>query len=86
MTDLGKELIFEIEDQGPGIPTENYQQIFEKGFSSKQSQGHGLGLHLVKSQLDRLGGSITLEPGEQNGSRFTVYIPKHAQALEAGHG
>ncbi|MEM7210245.1 MAG: sensor histidine kinase [Pseudomonadota bacterium] len=86
MTDLGKELIFEIEDQGPGIPTENYHQIFEKGYSSKESHGHGFGLHLVKSQLERLNGSITLEPGELGGSRFTVYIPKTAETSELKHG
>ena len=76
MTDLGDDLIFEIEDQGPGVPAQEQQRIFEKGVTSKTDQGHGLGLHLVKSLLHRLGGTITLEPGEPGGSRFTVYIPK----------
>ena len=82
MTDLGNDLIFEIEDMGPGIAAADQQRIFDKGFTSKASDGHGLGLHLVKNLLDRLGGTITLEPGDiqpdgsGRGSRFTVYIPK----------
>ncbi len=83
MTDLGKELIFEIEDQGPGIPEPEQQRIFEKGVTSKTSAGHGYGLHLVKTLLDQLGGNILLEPGDQGGSRFTVFLPK---ALEKPHG
>ncbi|WP_286239196.1 ATP-binding protein [Neptuniibacter halophilus] len=76
MTDLGNDLIFEIEDQGPGISEEAQERIFDKGFSSKQNEGHGYGLHLVKSLLDSLGGTVTWEPVEPHGSRFIVYIPK----------
>lgn len=77
MTDLGNDLIFEIEDQGPGICEHKRVQIFEKGFSSKTNEGHGYGLHLVKSLLDKLGGTVTIDPVEDSGSRFVVYIPKH---------
>lgn len=76
MTDYGEDLIFEIEDQGPGIEPERQQAIFERGVSNKNQEGHGIGLHLVKSLLTSLRGSISLvsEPG--NGSCFVVYIPK----------
>ncbi|SEQ02032.1 PAS domain S-box-containing protein [Amphritea atlantica] len=77
MTDLGNDLIFEIEDQGAGIPPEQQDRIFEKGFSSKNRDGHGYGLHLVKNLLDKLHGTITIESGPSEGSRFTVYIPKN---------
>lgn len=76
MTDLGNDLIFEIEDQGPGISEEEQEKIFEKGFSSKSKEGHGYGLHLVKSLLSNLGGTVTWEPADSVGSRFIVYIPK----------
>lgn len=79
MTDLGHDLIFEIEDQGPGIPSERQAQIFEKGFTSKDVPGHGLGLHLVQTQLRHLGGSIDIECADTGGSRFIVYIPKATQ-------
>jgi len=77
MTDLGNDLIFEVEDQGPGVSMEQEVKIFEKGFSSKDKEGHGIGLHLVKSLLDKLGGTVTVEAGTNCGSRFIVYIPKH---------
>ena len=76
MTDLGDDLIFEIEDRGPGIPDEQQHLIFTKGFTSKAEAGHGLGLHLVSNLIQQLNGTITIDPGEQDGSRFTVYIPK----------
>jgi two-component system CitB family sensor kinase len=80
MTDLGHDLIFEIEDQGPGIPPEQQARIFEKGFTSKEVPGHGLGLHLVQTQLRYLGGSIDIESADTGGSRFIVYIPKTPHA------
>jgi len=77
MTDLGDELIFEVEDQGPGIPDDQLVTIFRKGVTSKSAEGHGYGLHLVRSLVDRLGGQITVEPGSQKiGTRFVVSIPK----------
>lgn len=87
LTDLGNDLIFEIEDQGPGISAAQQQQIFEKGVSSKTAAGHGIGLHLVRQQLSSLHGEITLEPGDSSlethgGTRVTVYIPKHPAAQE----
>lgn len=79
MTDLGNDLIFEIEDQGAGIPESEQERIFEKGVSSKGKSGHGIGLHLVYRLLARLGGTVTIDPADTGGSRFTVYIPKNAQ-------
>lgn len=76
MTDIGNDLIFEVEDHGIGIPEDMETKIFEKGISSKNKDGHGIGLHLVKDLLDNLGGTITLSPKPSPGSLFTVYIPK----------
>ncbi|WP_108125887.1 ATP-binding protein [Saccharospirillum mangrovi] len=78
MTDLGHDLIFEVEDQGPGVPNEQRERIFEKGVTTKNDTNHGLGLHLVRSFVARWGGSITLEV-LQTGSRFTLYLPKRPE-------
>lgn len=78
MTDLGNDLIFEVEDQGAGIQTLDYEAIFEKGVSTKPDSGHGIGLYLVKRLIDSWNGNILFEPVEPNGSRFTIYIPKSA--------
>ncbi len=77
MTDLGQELIFEVEDQGPGIDPEVQDRIFEKGVTSKPGNEHGYGLHLVRQFLNPWGGSITVENlGDAGGSCFTLYLPK----------
>ena len=78
MTDLGQDLIFEVDDQGPGIPEQERQKIFEKGVSSKGGEMHGFGLHLVRQFLDRWGGSVTVENLPEGGSRFTLYLPKQS--------
>ncbi|TNE97073.1 MAG: sensor histidine kinase, partial [Gammaproteobacteria bacterium] len=78
MTDLGEELIFEVEDEGPGVPEDAQRKIFERGVSSK-GEDHGIGLHLVQQFLNRWGGSITVENLAEKGSRFTLYLPKRPE-------
>ncbi|WP_051642247.1 sensor histidine kinase [Photobacterium galatheae] len=87
MSDFGKELIFEVDDQGPGVPAGDEDKIFTRGYTTKNKEGHGIGLHLVKQLTEHLGGFITVEPAEPSGSRFTVYIPKSLRhADSAVHG
>jgi two-component system CitB family sensor kinase/two-component system sensor histidine kinase DcuS len=76
-TDLGKEIIFEVSDSGPGIPQELLDRIFEKGVSTKGPGRRGLGLFLARQRTRELGGWITVAPGELGGALFTVAIPKH---------
>jgi two-component system CitB family sensor kinase len=76
MTDLGLDLIFEVEDQGPGISFEEEARMFERGVTSKPENGHGIGLYLVRQFVERWGGSITVENLSPTGSRFTLYLPK----------
>ncbi len=94
MTDLGHDLILEVEDSGPGVPAERAAAIFERGVSSKSSAGHGVGLHLVRENLNALGGDITVGESELGGALFTAIIPKgdmtrveeNLQKPEADHG
>ncbi len=76
MTDLGKDLVFEVEDSGRGIAAAQSEQIFEKGFTTKPND-HGQGLYLVKKALQELDGQITLGDSELGGALFSVFIPKH---------
>ncbi|WP_417526734.1 ATP-binding protein [Marinomonas shanghaiensis] len=82
MTDLGNDLIFEIEDQGAGIPVEEQARIFERGVSTKGEPNRGIGLHLVNQLLTRMGATIIIEPADLCGSRFTVYIPKKKPSID----
>lgn len=75
LTDLGQDLILEIEDNGHGIPAEWSDQIFNAGFSTKNEK-RGIGLALVKRAVDGLGGIIEHHPVQAGGTRFFVAIPK----------
>jgi len=75
-TDLGRDLIFEVEDSGPGVAQELADSIFSKGISSKGNGSRGFGLFLVRQALDRLNGEVTFSRGELGGALFTVIIPK----------
>jgi signal transduction histidine kinase len=64
-----------IEDDGPGIPPDQVKRVFDPFFSTKKG-GTGLGLPIVKTTLDRHGGSITIgRSDELGGASITVRLP-----------
>jgi signal transduction histidine kinase len=71
-----KTFILTIEDNGGGIPKENFPKIFEPYFTTKhQSQGTGLGLYLsYKIILDNFKGKLYAKNTE-NGAKFFIEIP-----------
>jgi two-component system, CitB family, sensor kinase len=82
MTDIGDDLIFEVEDSGNGIPEEFFDQIFQKGVSTKKGEGRGMGLYLANQAAQYLNGYITVENSPQGGAVFTVVIPKRGKEHE----
>ncbi|HLO12060.1 MAG TPA: sensor histidine kinase [Pseudoneobacillus sp.] len=77
LTDLGKELIIEVEDNGKGIDEKNNELIFEEGFTTKNTNSNaGIGLSLVHHAINNLGGYITFSSGKGEGTIFTVALPK----------
>lgn len=62
-------------DNGPGIPPENIEKIFEPFFSTKGVRGTGLGLAVTRRVIDEHGGRITVESVEGKGATFTVILP-----------
>ncbi|MFD4706398.1 ATP-binding protein [Gottfriedia sp. NPDC058432] len=77
LTDLGEDLVIEIEDNANGIPEELIDEIFEYGITSKEkSKNSGIGLHLVQRLLHKLNGQITFHSNEHGGTTFIVAIPK----------
>ena len=66
------ENIIEIRDEGPGIPSENIEKIFDSMFTTKSS-GTGLGLPYCKSVIEQHGGSISVST---NPTTFTITLPK----------
>jgi signal transduction histidine kinase len=63
-----------VQDSGVGIPPANLARVFEPFFTTR-SGGSGLGLALVKSTTDRLGGQIDLESEPGRGTRARVSLP-----------
>lgn len=65
----------EIEDNGPGIPVENQQRIFEPFFSTKEAgKGTGMGLDISKKIIEHHGGRIELD-SQKGQTRFSIYLP-----------
>lgn len=70
-------VIFTVEDNGPGISPDAIKHIFDKFYqadSSHKSEGNGLGLSLAKRILDLESGDIRAENIEGGGCRFVVTI------------
>lgn len=76
ITDLGNDVIIEVEDSGDGIADEDIQRIFEVGFSTKGRTDRGYGLVIVKQAIEELKGTIEVHSRVESGTVFTVYIPK----------
>ena len=69
-------ILFTIDDNGPGIPPEEQERIFHKFYQSDNSRevdGNGLGLALVKQIVALSDGTIQVE--NLQGGRFTVWLP-----------
>lgn len=75
-TDIGKEVVFEIEDSGAGVEQKDIPHLFEQGFSTKPGVHHGTGLALSKQAVYAVGGEIILEEAELGGAYFIISIPK----------
>ncbi len=66
----------EVTDNGPGIPPEIMEKIFEPGFTTKKiGEGTGLGLWIANREIERLGGRITVESEVGKLTRFSVIVP-----------
>lgn len=76
-------LRIELEDQGMGIPREDYHKIFKRFYRGeseevRKQEGSGVGLYLTREILERHGGSVTVSSRygkKQPGSTFVVQIP-----------
>ena len=76
---LGQEgswVVIEIRDDGPGIPPEIRERLFEPFFSTKGAGGGtGLGLSICRRIVSEHGGSIRVDSSHGAGTSFTVRLP-----------
>jgi len=83
------QIAFEIEDNGIGMDRETREKAFTLFFSSKGTEGTGLGLFISHRIAEAHGGSIALESDVGVGTRFIVRMPRkrppeETEGLRAG--
>ena len=76
--------VVDIADDGPGVPESKRPDLFERGNSGRSD--HGLGLYLVRTLVERYGGSIELAETGPDGSVFTVELPRASTPPLEGPG
>lgn len=64
-----------VADNGMGIPQAKQHVVFHMFKRIDERSGDGLGMALVKKQVDRLGGNITFKSAEGEGTEFIVSLP-----------
>ncbi len=63
-------------DNGPGIPAKLIDEIFKPFFTTKPvGEGTGLGLHICRQTVERIGGRITVKSSPGEGTEFLVLLP-----------
>ena len=68
-------VLWKIKDSGCGIPQKIASRIFEP-FVSGKSNGTGLGMSIVKSFVEKHGGSISVESNVGEGTEMIIFLPK----------
>lgn len=76
----GKNIVIQIEDNGPGIPVEEQEHVFDRFYRlddsrARETGGTGLGLAIAKEAVILHGGEIKLSSEVGMGSVFSVYLP-----------
>ncbi|MCW3084706.1 MAG: arcB [Bacteroidetes bacterium] len=69
-------VIINISDNGIGIPAKAQEKVFEMFYrATSAASGSGLGLHIVKTSVEKMGGKITLRSSETGGTSVYVTLP-----------
>ena len=71
---LGRVVVINIRDNGPGVPESIQDQIFQPFFSTKE-EGTGLGLSISARIIEEHGGRISLLSSAEVGTLFTIRLP-----------
>jgi two-component system sensor histidine kinase KdpD len=81
--ELGDRMEVAVSDQGPGVPAEDREWIFEAFRSGNASRSTGIGLAICKAIVEAHGGTITVGSAAYGGARFAFTLPIHWTRSEA---
>jgi signal transduction histidine kinase len=73
----GEHAVLEVQDDGPGIPPEVVERIWEPFFTTKGAKGTGLGLGITRRIVEEHGGRISVRTRPNEGAMFRVELPYH---------
>ena len=78
--DNPKAFVLHVDDEGPGVPEQRLEQVFEPHFrlAGSQQQGYGLGLGIARNIAHSHGGEVSLQNLREGGLRVTLFLPRNA--------
>lgn len=84
-TRRGSRAVLTVADEGPGIPPEERERVFDRFFRGRtaldsRKPGTGIGLAVVSELATRSGGSVRVVPHEGIGARFEIELPGAARS------
>jgi len=84
VTEDSENWIIEVKDDGAGINLDHVDIIFQPGFSTKtevtEVSGRGIGLDVVKANIEKLGGEVEVITRLQHGTTFRILIPRSGRS------
>ncbi|MBI4505088.1 MAG: HAMP domain-containing histidine kinase [Chloroflexi bacterium] len=80
---LGGAVVFQVEDDGPGVPPEERERIFERFVQGRCARaGSGLGLAFARLVVERHGGRIWVGESPDGGAQFSLAVPAAVAAAQ----
>ena len=74
---MARDVLLTVHDNGPGIPTEELDKIFQRFYRvSREQGGSGLGLAIAKAVVERHGGRMWAESQAGAGAVFRIALPR----------
>ncbi|MGE8295357.1 MAG: ATP-binding protein [Pseudomonas sp.] len=69
--------VLHVDDEGPGVPEQKLEQVFEPHFRlASQQQGYGMGLGIARNLAHSHGGELSLRNLRDGGLRVTLWLPR----------
>jgi signal transduction histidine kinase len=84
-----EKVVVSVEDNGPGIPKEDHERVFQKFYRGKigaasRTRGTGLGLAISRGIVEAHGGTIRIGEGSDQGTQIIIEIPVSGPTLATG--